>query len=288
MPYGANDELNVVSSSASPESVCDIHILFYPAAFSMMIILALIVLGNGKGQGHPVAIGAFESIPNFFGVCVYSFMCHHSLPSLITPIKKKDKLTVLLSGDYSLILCFYLLLSLTAIFTFSASSIQEIYTLNFFGSDNLVTSVVPVQYFIALFPVFTLSTNFPIIAITLRNNVKMLFARDGRPYHWSIDRIFFPLLALLPGIIVAFITTDVTTLVGVTGSYAGAGIQYVIPAFLVYCGRKKTAKLFGQNWTNKHKSPFKHRAWVIFILIWAVLCIAFVTTNHIITLVHHH
>ncbi|XP_038064388.1 transmembrane protein 104-like [Patiria miniata] len=257
-------------------------------AFSMMIVLALIVLAKGKGQGGPVAVGAFESIPNFFGVCVYSFMCHHSLPSLVTPIKRKKRLSVLLGGDYALILGFYLLISLTAIFTFSTNSIQEIYTLNFFGDKNGVTMVVPVQYFIALFPVFTLSTNFPIIGITLRNNLKMLFAREGRPYHWAVDRIVFPLLALLPGIVVAFITTDVTGLVGYTGSYAGAGIQYVIPAFLVYCGRRKTAKLFGQNWSNKHTSPFRHRAWVILVLLWAVLCIGFVTANHIISAVHHH
>ncbi|XP_033630395.1 transmembrane protein 104-like [Asterias rubens] len=255
-------------------------------AFSMMIVLALIVLGGGKGQGRPVAIGAFESIPNFFGVCVYSFMCHHSLPSLITPIKKKTKLSVLLCGDYTIILCFYLLISLTAIFTFKTANIHEIYTLNFFGSTH-VTQVIPVQYFIALFPVFTLSTNFPIIAITLRNNVKMLFAREGRPYHWTIDRIIFPLVALLPGVIVAFITTDVTLLVGYTGSYAGAGIQYIIPAFLVYFGRKKTAKLFGQSWSNKHTSPFKHKLWVVFVLLWAVLCIGFVTTNHIISAVQN-
>ncbi|XP_022095546.1 transmembrane protein 104-like isoform X2 [Acanthaster planci] len=256
-------------------------------AFSMMIVLALIVLGNGKGEGDPIAVGAFESIPNFFGVCVYSFMCHHSLPSMVTPIKRKNRLSALLAGDYALILGFYLLLSLTAIFTFSTRSIQEIYTLNFFGSGSVATQVVPVQYFIGLFPVFTLSTNFPIIAITLRNNLKMLFAREGRPYPWAVDRIVFPLLALLPGIIVAFITTNVTELVGYTGSYAGAGIQYVIPAFLVYCGRKKTEKLFGQNWNNKHRSPFKHKAWVVIVLLWAVLCIGFVTANHIITATHH-
>ncbi len=113
----------------------------------------------------------------------------------------------------------------------------------------------------------------------------MLSAREGRPYHWTIDRMIFPLIALLPGVIVAFITTDVTLLVGYTGSYAGAGIQYIIPAFLVYFGRKKTAKLFGQSWSNKHTSPFKHKLWVVFVLAWAVLCIGFVTTNHIISAV---
>jgi hypothetical protein len=34
------------------------------------------------------------------------------------------------------------------------------------GKDGLLLEVI--DYFLALFPVFTLSTNFPIIAITLR------------------------------------------------------------------------------------------------------------------------
>ena len=36
-----------------------------------------------------------------------------------------------------------------------------------------------IHYFLSLFPVFTLSTNFPIIAITLRNNLKGLFLTEG-------------------------------------------------------------------------------------------------------------
>ncbi len=37
-----------------------------------------------------------------------------------------------------------------------------------------------IHYFLSLFPVFTLSTNFPIIAITLRNNLKSLFLTEGK------------------------------------------------------------------------------------------------------------
>jgi hypothetical protein len=37
------------------------------------------------------------------------------------------------------------------------------------GKDGLLLEVI--DYFLALFPVFTLSTNFPIIAITLRYTI---------------------------------------------------------------------------------------------------------------------
>ena len=70
-----------------------------------------------------------SGIPNLFGVCVYSFMCHHSLPSLVTPISKKTGLSRLLLVDYALILAFYMLLAFTGIFAFA--EIKDLYTLNF-------------------------------------------------------------------------------------------------------------------------------------------------------------
>ena len=79
----------------------------------------------------------------------------------------------------------------------------------------------------------------------------------------------------------AFITTDLEFLVSITGSYAGAGIQYVVPAFLVYCSRKHTRRAIGVGVQNHHSSWFKHTGWVIFVQIWAAGCIFAVTWNHV-------
>jgi amino acid permease len=93
-----------------------------------MTVVASIALIAGKGDGKPTAVSV-KGIPNLFGVCVYSFMCHHSLPSLVTPIKNKRRLFSLILTDYILILLFYSLLSFTGIFAFR--NLQDIYTLNF-------------------------------------------------------------------------------------------------------------------------------------------------------------
>lgn len=93
-----------------------------------MIILASIALIQGKGEGHPPKSN-LSKLPSLFGVGVYSFMCHHSLPRLITPLKDKTKIYRLLSLDYALVLFFYLFLSLTGIFTFGM--VEDVYTLNF-------------------------------------------------------------------------------------------------------------------------------------------------------------
>lgn len=97
-------------------------------SFTSMITLASIALIQGKGRGNP-GVAQVAGIPTLFGVSIYSFMCHHSLPGLIVPIKEKKNLLSILFMDYLIILVFYALLSLTGIFTFD--SIQDLYTLNF-------------------------------------------------------------------------------------------------------------------------------------------------------------
>lgn len=245
-------------------------------AFAIMIVLALVRIGRGHGEGHP-PLASLSGVRNLFGVCVYSFMCQHSLPSLITPVSSKRHLTRLVFLDYVLILAFYGLLSFTAIFSFRGDSLLDMYTLNFASCD--IVGVAAVRFFLGLFPVFTISTNFPIIAVTLRNNWKTLFHREGGTYPWVVDRVVFPTITLLPPVLVAFCTHDLESLVGITGAYAGTGIQYVIPAFLVYHCRKDSQLAFGPGAVNKHRSPFHHTFWVGFVLLWAFSCFFFVTAN---------
>ncbi|XP_029456459.1 LOW QUALITY PROTEIN: transmembrane protein 104 [Rhinatrema bivittatum] len=249
-------------------------------AFSIMIILALVRISKGQGEGHP-PLGQLSGIRNLFGVCVYSFMCQHSLPSLVTPISRKRHLMQLVLLDYILILGFYSLLSFTAIFCFQNDSLMDMYTLTFTRHD--IINLAFIRYFLGLFPVFTISTNFPIIAVTLRNNWRTLFHREGGTYPWVVDRIVFPLITLAPPILVAFCTHDLESLVGITGAYAGNGIQYVIPAFLVYCSRKQMQLIFNGNIVNKYRSPFRHTCWIWFVLVWALSCLLFVTANIILS-----
>eukprot|EP00795_Rhopilema_esculentum_P009077 gene9080-16731_t len=245
-------------------------------AFILMIALALYGIERHKNRGNAPVFN-LSKLPNFFGVSVYSFMCQHSLPSILTPTKQKNRMNMILTTSYSAISAFYLLLTLTAVFCFPVEKLNDIYTLNFLDSWP------GFAYFLALFPVFTLSSNFPIIAITLRENIKSIFQREGKSCSAIVDRIVFPLVTILPPIAVAFVTQDVEMLVGVTGSYAGSIIQYVIPVTLVFCGRKQARKLFG-SYVNKHRSIFRHRWWIFFVIVWTVLCIGLVTVQHFLDL----
>ena len=202
----------------------------------------------------------------------------------VTPITNKKHVNVLISADYFLILAFYFLLAFTGIFAFQ--EINDLYTLNFQPEPGEPAFMLVIHYFLSLFPVFTLSTNFPIIAITLRNNLKALFLTEGRMYSWWTRQCLFPLLALVPPIAVAMITNSLEFLVGITGSYAGAGIQYVVPGFLVYLSRKITRKAIGPGVKNHHESWFKSTVWLVFVQLWALGCIIIVTYNHIASAMH--
>ncbi|CAM9913011.1 transmembrane protein 104 [Lampetra fluviatilis] len=248
-------------------------------AFIMMIVLAILHISKGEAQGHP-AIGTLSGVPNLFGVCIYSFMCQHSLPSLLTPVSDKRRLGCVTLSAYALVLAFYSLLAFTAVFAYPTGALQDLYTLNFLADPS---APIGVRYFLGLFPVFTISTNFPIIAVTLRNNLRSIFLRDGTTYPWLVECVVFPLAAVLPPVVIAFLTHDLEWLVGVTGAYAGTGIQYVTPAFLALSSRRHVAAILpGRGGQSTHLSPFRHRLWAYFILGWAASCIVFVTANIII------
>ena len=150
-------------------------------AFITMISLSIVrITDNSQEHGSPPIIDLYTA-PTVFGVSVYAFMCHHSIPSLITPIQHKTQVSSILAADYVLIAMFYLLLSFSGIFAFP--TVPDLYTLAFKPQHGVEVGLATkiADYFLALFPVFTLSTNFPIIAITLRNNLDTIMTQSSGP-----------------------------------------------------------------------------------------------------------
>lgn len=249
-------------------------------AFFSMIIIGLVQINDDSVTNVPPTSDTLDrrdlsALPAMFGVSIYSFMCHHSLPSLVTPVRNKAKLLWIFVFDIILVLVFYLLLSYSAAFRYFPGDIKDIYTLNF--NDYSISFF---SYFLGLFPVFTLSTSFPVITITLRNNLKTLFERSGgKEWPEWVNKYGFSLLAIIPPMIVAIGTDNVGVLVSITGSYAGLGVQVVIPATLIYFSRQRLMKELGTISANKHASPFGSNYWLAFIAVWCLLCVSLVTYN---------
>jgi hypothetical protein len=71
--------------------------------------VGLVWASRGEGFEQGVTSGSpkifeFGGLGALYGSTVYAFMCHHSLPSIITPIKNKQSLSTLFLFDY---VCLY-------------------------------------------------------------------------------------------------------------------------------------------------------------------------------------
>ena len=236
-----------------------------------MIVLSVLQIFHNIRQKQLVVpkTAVVENLPRFFGVALYAFMCQHSIPEVLTPVRKNKRLHLLVVIDFIAVILFYALVLISAVFAFPVHNLQDLYTLNF-------THPIYLKYMLQFFPILTLSANFPILSIVLRQNLKNLFLRDTtKDYGVFLGRILFPSIVVLPPICVAYFTFDISMLVSYTGTYAGAVIQYVVPTMLVYFGRRKMRKLYG-DYNNPLQSPFKHQVWVSVVMFWYLISLGFV------------
>mmetsp|Transcript_20993 Transcript_20993/g.36851 ORF Transcript_20993/g.36851 Transcript_20993/m.36851 type:complete len:385 (+) Transcript_20993:1-1155(+) len=271
------------------------------AALVSMIALAAIryekhVLSGRGGDDEPdLELKQFNpaGLPKLFGAATYSFMCHHSLPSIIFPIDAESRpyIMKILGLDYVAILITYLILCITAFLAFASykdiiceeepstlsCAIQGIYILNFSSGTNPFFGD-----FLTLLPVFICFTNFPLIAITTRNNLIVWF-------NWFYNRItggvippgevrlWHSLIVAVPPIIIAFVIHDVSIIVEFTGSYAGLALEFLFPCWLVVSARKAVNRLDPEiRQGNPYRSPFQSNVAVAIVLLWSVTSLCFI------------
>jgi len=233
------------------------------SAMVLMIMLTVFDIANG----HRVPIDQLilwdaEKAKELIGMTVFTFMCHHSIPSVILPLADKRKTLNVILVDYVIVLLYCSTIVFAAVINKPASEISPLYSLNF--SEH---SVAVLAKFLSLYPVFTLSSNFPLICITLRNNLMALFPLSKGLF---CSQQLFTLIALMPPVVIAFFVHDVGQLVALTGSFAGLAIMFVTPGLLVLYSRDKLDKTV-PHWRqiHHHKSPFQHKAWVFLTLAFA-------------------
>ncbi|CAH8838734.1 unnamed protein product [Trichobilharzia szidati] len=201
-----------------------------------------------------------HNIPNLFGVCVYVFMCHHSIPGIVTPIRNKYRILYrVFIPVFITVLLFNLLLSSTAIIAFN--HIEDLYTLNFIPDKAFIdishipyTIALIFGYFLCLFPVFALTSSYPIIGTSLLGNIYSLcsfFPIFHSDKAQKALKYTLPFIVALPPLCIALITNNVGYLTGFTGAIFGSGIQYIIPAVLVYKARREFSNFIISNGVTK-------------------------------------
>lgn len=174
-------------------------------------------------------------------------------------------------------------------------------------------AVVPVlNTFLPTFPIFVLFSSYIFVALTLINNIKvLLFGSETATSHFvsNARRIVYnnsiPLVAIVPPVIIAALTENVSGIVSYVGAYSGGLIQYVFPSLLAYYSRLNikhhSIKLYIEsradtkflylkqevdqlyNICNWLRSPFQHSWWIYTTGVWWVISLALVTMEHIVS-----
>lgn len=272
------------------------------AYISMLGITIKVYVHGHQRHEKQLSTAVFSEVHKLFGICVYSFMCHHSVPAILTPIQDKSRLYHKLAVDYITVFGLYAILALASVFTFDY--IHDIYSLNFQKSHcsnqpDSEGNLYFFNYFIPSYPVFTLFSSYSVVAISLINNLNVLtrdFIRIDRRYLWITENTM-PLIALIPPYISSLFTENVSTIVSIVGSYTGTLIQYFFPAILVYYSRRYICQQFIGKLAPKlidksqyaqiyysiqpYKSPFQSNIWIVLVGLWWVLSVAFVCFNQI-------
>lgn len=284
------------------------------AALLTIIVLSLALVAKEGPSTKGVPSFQLQALPNLFGGAVYAFMCHHSLPGIITPMREKNLIPRVITGAFVAIFILYLLLFLACGVAFGVRA-----------DDPITFNFPPEKYgwmgdALFLFPVFTLASNFPMLTITLRNNLDTLlhlvFPKGGtfggttprrHQEHAAAGgqldalfgsratrrRVLVTLLTVGPPIVICVVAEhiglDVNSLVGLTGAYAGAAVMFIIPACLVHCSRRLLSAQIPAGHEagalspsdchplNIHASPFRGRNWVISLIVMAILAILFIS-----------
>ncbi|XP_075676151.1 transmembrane protein 104 homolog isoform X2 [Dermatophagoides pteronyssinus] len=275
-------------------------------AFASMIGITIKIFISKQANGQPKAFNLLN-LPKLFGICVYSFMCHHSVPSILTPIRNKKNLLMAVSIDYILVFAFYIIIAFTAVFAFD--DINQVYTLNFqidkcSHNNSNPASVPGFEIFLPTFPIFTLFSSYTILALTLINNMKVLVGFSNIIRYNCLIKYSMPLIAIIPPLLIALFTEDVSSIIQFVGSYSGTMIQYVFPTLLVYYSRKQVQQKFllpyiknrtkcewiDERTINMEKiyetlnssvSYFRTNFWIYFTAIWWIICICLVTLDHL-------
>ena len=253
--------------------------VFRGFALVSMIVLALIKVAKRNNSLQP-EIASFAKFPGFIGAAMYTLVCHFPAPAIITPVRNKANLHTLHISvfiTFCIALVLSILLRMTAVFAFETKQLQDVYTLSF--QEPLA---VALKYVLELFPVLTLGGNYPLVVIALRDNIKGLFMRGKREekYGLLVRRIIFPIIAIAPSVIIPYFTYDVGMVVGQVGADVGGLIQCVIPVLLVHSARRRAILTFGE-YSNIYASPLNGFVWLVFIMLWWLLSLGFITCTNI-------
>jgi len=169
---------------------------------------------NGVTEYVPVSAFNFGGFATVFLSGAVALNFHYNVPDVVRPVQNKNLLSRIVSGAQFVAFSFYISLSILSAFYFGNST-QTLVTLNWrtftgreggwAGSlDDRPFYAVIVQLIVMIFPVLDMLSVFPLVAVTLGNNIyNILPSEIMSKFSEKAGRIISRLLAALPPLILA-------------------------------------------------------------------------------------
>ncbi|CAH3038208.1 unnamed protein product [Porites evermanni] len=143
------------------------------SAMGLMILLTVLDIANGHYvPSDQLMLWDTEKAKELIGITVFTFMCQHTIPSIILPLADKSKTLRVVLIDYIIVLLYCSIIVFSAVMNKPASQISPLYSLNF--SDHSVTDIFCRQQ------LFTLIALVPPVVIAIFiHDVGQLVALTG-------------------------------------------------------------------------------------------------------------
>lgn len=189
--------------------------IFRAFVILLMFCGALYLIANDKSIKHTLTPGEYKAFhitgfEDFFSTAVFAFMCHHSIPSMLRPVKPSRYIKTILYSGFAVGATILITVSLTGISAFGDQYMhnkgeKSYYNMWFKGNINWI-------YYIISFYLFFNITAFPVLVITTRNNLMKCIVPNKIPArNWEITKwtFAFTVLILAPVLTIASITQTI-------------------------------------------------------------------------------
>ncbi|EKE37547.1 amino acid transporter, putative [Entamoeba nuttalli P19] len=251
-------------------------------SFTVMIITCIIqVAVDGPLTNER---NVFDFYWNGFGTVfthtAFAFVVQHTIPSIISPVKgEKRKVNLPIISALSIASVFYALIAVICSYTFNGKVLTPV-TLNWstytgrnggWGEGKELWFAYIIKYLILFFPVFNLTSSFPILSNTLAMNIENLFPHRYVLNHPKKCKYISRALAIFPPFILTCFIDSLEIIFDFAGIIAFF-LAFTLPCLFIFMSlyRFNGFTLF----TIKPKTPFTN---IITSTPFVVMIIFFVT-----------
>ncbi len=231
--------------------------------FGTLIATRVAPLASGDGSNNDVGNHPFGGFGLMFSTAVFSQLFQHSVPGLIRPLAQDQKVFVPKIFFYAILTTCLIYISIgVSCALYFEGTLKESVNLNFIGFYwGLEDTNTPGGYvlfacslIVVLFPALDTLSVFPLIANTLGGSLNASFGKSMAKYLTStldVDRrtarkyvaMLWKLVAAVPPILFATLSTDGLSFYLQLAGLAGVFISFIFPTIIGWCARNDISAL---------------------------------------------